>query len=90
VVRFAPDDARGWRNRGLMHLVKDDFEKALADYDQAIKLDPRDAYSFNNRGIARIGKGDRTGAIANFRKALILNPMLQQTRDQLKALGATP
>ena len=73
-----------------MHLVKDDFEKGLADYDQAIKLDPNDAYSFNNRGIARVGKGDRTGAIADFRKALILNPNMQQTRDQLKALGATP
>jgi Flp pilus assembly protein TadD len=70
--------------------MKGDDDKGLADYDQAIKFDPDDALSYNNRGIARVAKGDRAGAIADFRKALTLAPHLQQPKDQLRKLGATP
>ena len=73
-----------------IYLFNDDFDKGIADYDQAIKLDPNDAFSYNNRGIARVQKGDRGGAIADFRKALALSPQLQQPKDQLQKLGAAP
>jgi len=90
VIRLAPEDARGWRNRGMMYLLQDEWAKGIADYDQAIRFDPNDAYSYNNRGIARAAKKDREGAIADFRKALALRPDMQQTRERLQELGATP
>src|SRR5215475_11653723 len=45
--------AVAFTNRGLAYRALGDFERALADYDSAIKLDPSYAAAFNNRGAAR-------------------------------------
>jgi hypothetical protein len=48
-VRVAPTDARGWCNRGMIRLMKDDFAGSIADNNNALEYDPKDAYSWNNR-----------------------------------------
>ena len=88
VIRLAPGDPRGWRNRGLIRPFKEDLAHGIADYDQAIKLDPTDAYSHNNRGQAKLRKGDRDGVIAVFKKALELRPDLRQVQEIVRRLGA--
>ncbi len=90
VIRLMPGDARGWRNRALIWLMKYDDDQGIADYDQAIRLDPTDALSYNNRGHAHLAKGHRDKAIADFRKALELRPGLADAVNGLKRLGAAP
>ncbi len=90
VVRIAPTDARGWRNRGLIRLMKEDFSAAIADYDKALEYDAKDAASWNNRGVAKRESGDRNGAIADFQKALQINPTLSSARHSLQELGLKP
>ena len=90
VIRLAPTDARGWRNRGMIRLYKGDNKGGLADYDKAVQYDPADVFSWNNRGQARMRLGDKSGAIADFRKALELRPDLRSARDSLQQLGAAP
>lgn len=53
---------------------KGDNDRAIADYDQALKLDPKLAVAYNNRGIARLSKGDSDRAIADYDMALKLDP----------------
>jgi len=89
-IRVAPTDARGWRNRGMIKLMKYDNAGGIADYDKALEYDPKDAYSWNNRGIAKRDTGDKIGAIADFKKALEINPNLPSTRQALEELGAKP
>ena len=88
MIKLAPTDARGWRNRGMIRLFKGDIERGVADYDMALQYDPADAYSWNNRGQARMRLGDKAGAIADFRKALELNPGLRTASEGLERLGA--
>ena len=90
VIRLAPTDARGWRNRGMIRLYKGDNKGGLADYDKALQYDPADVFSWNNRGQARLRLGDKAGAIADFRKALELRPDLATARASLQKLGVTP
>ena len=90
VIEIAPKDARGWRNRALIKLMKDDFKGGIADYDEALKYDARDAYSWNNRAIAKRESGDKDGAIADFKKALEINPQLPTARKALSEMGAAP
>ena len=59
VIRLAPTDARGWRNRGMIRLYKGDNKGGLADYDKALQYDPADVFSWNNRGQARLRLGDK-------------------------------
>lgn len=60
-------------NRGNAYSAKSEHDKAIADFDEAIKLDPRNASALNNRGTARNDAGDADGAIADFNAAIKLN-----------------
>ncbi len=48
--------------------------EAIADYDQAIRLNPKYAVAYNNRGNARSVQGDKQRAINDFDQAIRLNP----------------
>ena len=50
--------AWAYLNRGNARQDKRDLDGAIADYDQAIRLDPKYAFAYGNRGNARKAKGD--------------------------------
>ena len=49
-------------------------EEAVADYDEAIRLNPNDDDAYNNRGIVKANLGQHEEAIADFDEAIRLNP----------------
>jgi len=60
--------------RGLAFLMKSDFEHAIQDFDQAVRLAPDDAEAHDNLGVALMGKGDADGAIKEYQEALHIRP----------------
>ena len=74
VVVIDPEDARGWRNRGLMHLIDGRFKEGIADYDEAIKIEP-DAVRLNNRGNALLELKRPEEALASYERVLQLEPL---------------
>jgi lipoprotein NlpI len=68
--------ARGvaFYNRGNAYVLKGDHDKAIADFDEALKLEPKNASVYNNRGNARSDKGEGDAAMADFEAALKINP----------------
>ena len=63
-------------NRGVAYRMKGDNARAVAEFDQAIKLVGNFAAPYNLRGLARASLRDFDGAIADFSKAIELNPTL--------------
>ena len=55
-------------------LYKRNYDRAIADLDQAIGLDPKSSFTYSNRGFAWWHKGDDDRAIADFDKAILLDP----------------
>jgi len=53
-----------YNNRGAAYSRKGDFDRAIADYDEAIRLDPRQTLFHTNRINAYAHKGDFDTAIA--------------------------
>jgi hypothetical protein len=45
--------------RGGLHLAKGNLDRAIADYDEAIKLNPRNVTAFGSRAIASYRRGER-------------------------------
>jgi tetratricopeptide (TPR) repeat protein len=61
-------------NRGIHYSRKGEYDRAIPDFDEAIRLDPKFAQAYNNRGIAYNNKGSYDHAIADFDEAIRLNP----------------
>jgi tetratricopeptide (TPR) repeat protein len=69
-----PTTAQGFYNRGGEYHDKGDYDKAIADYTQAIKLDPKYIDAYFNRGIAYISKGNYDSAIVDLTQTITLEP----------------
>jgi tetratricopeptide (TPR) repeat protein len=63
------------------------IDRAIGDYDTALRLDPTLADIFNARGELWRRKEDRPRALADFGAALKLNPQHQAARANYKALA---
>jgi len=60
--------------RALLWAEKGEIDLAIADYDEAIRLDPGSATAFNNRGNLWRQKLDYDHSIADFTEAIRLDP----------------
>jgi tetratricopeptide (TPR) repeat protein len=60
--------------RGSAYATKMDYDHAIEDFDQAIRLHPQDAVAFNSRGHAYQVKGDLDRSIADYTEAIRLDP----------------
>jgi tetratricopeptide (TPR) repeat protein len=73
--------------RAAIYDRKGEGDRAIGDYDSALRLDPALADIFNARGELLRKKGDRVHALADFGAALKLNPNHPAAKDNYKALA---
>src|SRR3954447_141167 len=66
--------AIAYNNRGDAYWEKSDLDRALADYNQAIRADKTYATAYANRGLVWRDKSELDRAIADFTEALRINP----------------
>jgi tetratricopeptide (TPR) repeat protein len=70
----AQKDAAVLNQQGIAKQNKGDWDGAMADYNQAIRLDPNYSAAYDNRGNVKRQKGDLNGAMADIDQAIQLNP----------------
>jgi lipoprotein NlpI len=63
-----------FNNRGFAYGAKNDYDRAIQDLTEAIRLNPSDATAFNNRGADYRHKQDYDRAIQDYTEAIRLNP----------------
>jgi tetratricopeptide (TPR) repeat protein len=61
-------------NRGNSLYRKQEYQKALADYNKAAELNPEFALMYNNRGVTYTCVGEQKKAMADYNKAIELDP----------------
>jgi uncharacterized caspase-like protein len=67
--------AEAYYNRGNDYYSEGEYDKALSDFNQTIRLDPKYAAAYVNRGfIYNMIKDEYDKAIADFSEAIKLNP----------------
>ncbi|TMJ89691.1 MAG: tetratricopeptide repeat protein [Alphaproteobacteria bacterium] len=65
--------AEAFNTRGIGYRLKGEYDRAIADYEQAIKLKPS-AETYFNRGNAHLGKSRYDHAIDDYNQAIKLKP----------------
>jgi tetratricopeptide (TPR) repeat protein len=71
--------SRNWRaaafsNRCTAYGRKHDYQRAIADCEEATRLTPRNASAWTNLGVARDESGDFDGALAAYDMAIRIDP----------------
>lgn len=69
-----PESIDSYFERGNSHLAKGEFDKAIANFSEVIRLDPKNEFAYCNRGslYGRLGELDKS--IADLTEAIKLNP----------------
>ncbi len=80
-IRLRPE-AASYGDRGHCWLVKGDVVKAIADYDEALRLNPNNAKMRQQRGVAMERAGRYDDAIADQTEAIRLDPKLAAAYSQ--------
>jgi tetratricopeptide (TPR) repeat protein len=73
--------------RAAVYSGRDQVDRAIGDYDTALRFDPTLADIFNARGELWRRKGDRPHALADFGAAIKLNPKHEAARANYKSLA---
>jgi tetratricopeptide (TPR) repeat protein len=85
----ASPDAACFYNRGRSYAALNDLDRALADYDEALRRDPRVGAALVNRGLLLIRNGNFSGAKRDLQQACGLgeNARLPLTVLQFLEIG---
>jgi tetratricopeptide (TPR) repeat protein len=64
----------GYNQRGEVYYKKGEYDKAIADLNEVIRLDPEWAAGYNNRGVVYRERGEYDKAIADLTEAIRRDP----------------
>ena len=64
----------GHHHRGLGFLLQQNFDRAIVEFNEALRADPANIKSINSRGNAWRGKGELDNAVADYNAAIKLDP----------------
>src|SRR6187551_2456021 len=67
-------DAGALTSAGVTHLQMRQYERAIADFEQAILLAPSDARLYTDRAVTYELLGDYSSAIRDFNRAIAFKP----------------
>jgi tetratricopeptide (TPR) repeat protein len=84
-----PKNADAFNTRGFAYAKKGDFERALEDYNAAIRFNPLNAVFYANRGYVYEAQKKKKDAIDEFKTALRFDPSLTEAMNALKRLEPT-
>lgn len=79
-----PDEAKAHLDRGDALYEKGDFDGAIGELRESIRLKPDCAEAHADLGVALRAKGDLDGAITEFREAVRLLPDFVEAQGALK------
>jgi len=86
---LAPNDAWAYFNRGLVKDELKDYDGAMKDYDEAIRLNPEFATAFSNRGLVKDKLKDYEGALKDYDDAIRLDPKMTNPKNNKAFLLST-
>lgn len=82
-------DPAEYIRRGIAWSEKRDYDRAIADYNEALRLDPQSAAAYSKRGLAWQNKGDYVRAVADYTELARIEPTNVSAHNSIAWLLAT-
>ena len=73
-IAAAPGDSEAYQTRGRILIEKEEWDRALADLEEASRLAPEDPRNHHLRGLVLVRKKELVQGIAAFTEAIRLDP----------------
>ncbi len=84
---FRPDDVNVWLVRGIAFSMQRQYDRAIADFTTAIKLDPQNGNAHYNLGLAYFETKEFDKALEESKLAKSLGFPLDGLKNKLTAAG---
>ena len=78
IIAYRPEFAEAWNKRGDAYLQMGDLDRALADYQQTLRLNPYHFGAMQSCGEVWLERSNARRSAEYFRRALDVNPNLQE------------
>ena len=82
--KSSPKTAGNFLDRGILFADREDYDMAIADFTEAIKLDPNNGSAYSKRGLAYLEKQDYDRAVEDYSQALTLEPNFSAAKRNLE------
>lgn len=86
-VTLAPGYAEGWSKRSALYYLMNDYQRALKDIEQVLRLEPRHFGALGGLAVLLNELGDKEGALQAYRKVLVIHPYLEGAQAAEKRLS---
>jgi tetratricopeptide (TPR) repeat protein len=86
IIAYRPEFAEAWNKRGDAYLNLGELDRALADYQQALRLNPYHFGAMISCGEVWLERSNARRSAEYFRRALDVNPNLQEAAMMLREL----
>lgn len=83
ILKVRPHDPIALQHLGIIHIHRQEFDKAALSIQKALSFDKNNAEAIGNLGLALAGQGKVDEAIAAYNKAIQLNPQSAQNYNNL-------
>ncbi|MDD9922021.1 MAG: hypothetical protein OXQ92_07045 [Boseongicola sp.] len=87
LVAYCPDYAEGYNQRAFVNFLRQDYETALTDLEEAIIRSPRHVAAISGKALTLMGLGRQDEAQATLLEALKLNPWIPERNYLVEAPG---
>lgn len=84
---IAPEDAEVWHQRAVVHLRKQEPERALTDLRRTLNIDPKHYRAMYQLADMLEALGAKKEALKTYREALMINHFLEDARRSVDALS---
>jgi tetratricopeptide (TPR) repeat protein len=74
LIQTMPDFAEAWNRRAVLYFMQRQYRRAIADCQEALRLNPRHFGALHGMGLCYQCLGEYSDAIRTFRRALDLQP----------------
>ncbi len=78
LIAYCPGYAEGYNQRAFAHFLRQEFDAALADLNQALAIDPDHIGALAGKGLALMNLGQDADALKSLEAAHELDPWLRE------------